>query len=545
MTRRDKLIVVALVALLAVASVAAIVSEAGEGPPLPAYGGAYVEGVAGVPVYLNPLIAATSLDQDVAQLVFSGLTRRDRDGVIVADLASAFRAEGDGKVWTFDLRADAIWHDGAEVTSDDVLYTVGLLQDPAYVGPYADAFRGVKVDKLGWKTIRFTLSDVYGPFVESTTVPLLPAHLLAKVSFAELARQPFNLRPVGTGPFRVTEVDQRQVVLLRTEGFYRVMPQRTRPYLDRVVLRYFREPSDALAALARGEVDGVAGLAPTDAGRARTLPAVSLYSLPTNDLSAIFLNLRPEKAVFRDRVVRQAIATAIDRARVLQVAADGRGTLADEVVPPTSWAFVKDVSRYPHSAAEARAMLDAADWKDHDGDGVRDKAGVALSFSLTTTDEPERIASGLQVVEDLRAIGMRVELLTTPFGQVVDTVARQRTFDALLIGMSRRGDPDPYEFFHSSQARDPGHNFSGYSTLPMDRSLEAARRTFDQTKRRDLYVTVFQQIASEVPMIPLYFADYLYVQNRAVQGLRIAAIDDPPKRFWNIEDWYVRTAPKR
>lgn len=545
MTRRDKLVVVALVALLAATSLAAIVSEGTDTAALPAYGGTYVEGVAGVPQYLNPLIAATSVDQDVAQLVFSGLTRYNRSGTIVADLASAFRTDDSGKVWTFDIRPDAFWHDGADVTADDVLYTVGLLQDKAYVGPYADAFRGVKAERLGWKTVRFTLPDVYGPFADSTTVPLLPAHLLRAVPYAELARQPFNSRPIGTGPFRVTEVDGRQIVLTRMDGFYRVRPERTRAYLDQVVLRFFRDPSEALAALARGEVDGVGGLTPLDAQRARTLKNVSLYSLPTNDFTALFLNLRPDKAVFRDRAVRQAIATAIDRARILQLSVDGRGTLADEIVPQSSWAYVKDVARYPRSLADAGALLDAADWKDHDGDGVRDKGGVALAFTLTTSDEPGRHAAGIQVVEDLRAVGMRVELRTLPLAEVVDTVARQRTFDALLVGISRSGDPDPYEFFHSSQARDPGHNFSGYSTLPMDRSLEAARRTFDQAKRRELYAPVFQQIATEVPVVFLYFGDYLYALNRSVQGIKIAAIDDPTKRLWNIEDWYVRTAPRR
>jgi len=104
------------------------------------------------------------------------------------------------------------------------------------------------------------------------------------------------------------------------------------------------------------------------------------------------------------------------------------------------------------------------------------------------------------------------------------------------------GDPDPYSFFHSSEVKDPGHNFSGFTTLTIDRSLEAARRTTDQTKRRELYSTVFQAIATDVPVVFLYFSDYLYAQARLVQGLKIAPISDPRERLWNAEDWYVRTA---
>ena len=544
MTGRDKVIVVALIGLMVVASVAAIAADRNAPGGDPAYGGTYVEGVAGVPQYLNPVIAATDVDQDVARLAFSGLTRYDRTGAIVPDLASAFHTESDGRIWTFDIREDAMWHDGQPVTADDVVFTVKLLQDRGYVGPYSDAFRGVTVDRVSARTVRFTLPDVYGPFADSTTVPLLPSHLLGNVPYVELSRQPFNASPIGTGPFRVTEVDARQIVLLRNEDFYRTRPARSRPYLDKVILRFYPDQTDALLALSRGEVDGVGGLSSQDGARARSLKSAVLYSLPTDNFVSLFLNVRPEKVVFRDRAVRQAIATAIDRGRVLQLAEDGRGTVADEFVPSSSWAYVKDVTKYMYSVQDAAALLDAADWKDHDGDGIRDKGGQKLAFTISTSDEPARLAAATQIQRDLNAVGMSVSVNSMPFGELVDGVARQRTFDALLVEIAVSGDPDPYTFFHSTEVNDPGHNFSGFSTLPIDRNLEAARRTFDEAARRDLYAPVFQAISKEVPVVFLYFSDYLYAQSAQVQGQRIAPLTDPRERFWNVEDWYVRTQPK-
>ena len=147
MTSRDKFIVVALLALLIIASVVAILDSGADGTRDPAYGGTYVEGVTGVPQYLNPVIASTDVDDDIVRLAFSGLTRYDQTGAIVADLAAAFRTESNGKVWTFDIREDALWQDGQPVTADDVVYTVKLLQDRGYVGQYSDAFRGVNVEK--------------------------------------------------------------------------------------------------------------------------------------------------------------------------------------------------------------------------------------------------------------------------------------------------------------------------------------------------------------------------------------------------------------
>jgi peptide/nickel transport system substrate-binding protein len=544
-TGRDKFIVVALIGLMVVASVAAIAADQNPAGGDPTFGGTYVEGVAGVPQYLNPVIAATDVDQDVARLAFSGLTRSDQSGAIAPDLASAFRTERDGRVWTFDIREDATWHDGKPVTADDVVFTVKLLQDRGYVGPYSDAFRGVSVERVAVRTVRFTLPDVYGPFADSTTVPLLPSHLLGNVPYAELPRQPFNVSPVGTGPFRVAEVDARQIVLLRNGDFYRTRPTRDRPYLDKIILRFYPDRTEALLALSRGEIDGVGGLSSQDAERARSLKAAALYSLPTDNFVSLFLNVRSDRVVFRERAVRQAIATAIDRGRVLRLAADGRGTVADEFVPQGSWAYVKDVTRYPFSTDGAAALLDQADWKDHDGDGVRDKGGQKLAFTISTSDEPARTAAATEIQRDLNAVGMSVTVKSMPFGQLVDSVARQRSFDALLVEIAVSGDPDPYTFFHSTEVNDPGHNFSGFSTLPIDRNLEAARRTFDEAARRELYAPVFQAISREVPVVFLYFSDYLYAQSRLVQGQRIAPLTDPRERFWNVEDWYVRTAPKR
>ncbi|MDQ6859088.1 MAG: peptide ABC transporter substrate-binding protein [Chloroflexota bacterium] len=541
MTRRDKLIVLALVALLAVTSVVAIATDRSDLPTDPAYGGTYVEGVAGSPLYFDPILAATNVDQDVSRLVFSGLTRFDRDGTIVPDLAATFEVDPTGKVWTFTIRPDATWHDGAPVIAEDVLYTVGLIQDKGYAGPYADAFRGVAVAAIGPRTVRFTLPDVYAPFAGSTTVALLPAHLLGQVTFADLAGQPFNTRPIGTGPFRVSEVDARQVTLVRSDDFYRTKPGRSRAYLDKIVLRFYRDAGEALAALARGEVDATGGLSPQDAVRARTLKGVDLFSLPTNDFTALFLNVRPTKAVFRDRAVRQAIATAIDRGKVLQVAADGRGSLADEFVPSTSWAFVRDVPRYGFSVSDAKAQLDGAGWIDHDGDGIRDKAGVVLSFSIATSDEAPRVAAARQIADDLANIGVKVEVRAVPFVELVDRVARQRDFDALLVTITVGNDPDPYPFFHSSQVNDPGDDFSGYSTLPTDRLLEQARRTVDQSKRRELFTQIWTAVATDLPVVFLYYTDYLYAQSRTLHGFRVAPVNDPPQRFWNVEDWYVKT----
>jgi peptide/nickel transport system substrate-binding protein len=544
-TARDKFIVVALIALFAVVSVGAVyLDQAERTGVVPAAGGTYIEGVQSSALYLQPILASTDVDQDVVRLAFAGLTQLDRDGTVRPDLAT-FTTEGDGKTWTFTIRSDAKWHDGQPVTAADVVYTVSLVQDKGYVGIFSDAFRGVKVDAVSERVVRFTLPEPFGPFASNTTLPLMPAHKLSGVSYNDLARSSFNRRPVGAGPFRVVDVDARQVVLARNDDYYKVRPERARPWIDRIVLRAYPSASEALTALSRGEIDGAGGLSTEDAVRARTYKNVSLYSFPTPDYAALFLNVRPEKTVFRDRAVRQAIATAINKGRVLDVAVDGRGSVADELVPSTSWAYVRDIKRYEYSISQANALLDGAGWTDHNGDTVRDKEGVTLAFAISTSDEASRVAAAVQIADDLRQLGIAVQLKAVPFASLIDKIVPERSFDALLIGISGGGDPDPYALFHSSEVADPGHNFSGYYTLPLDRALENSRRTSDQAKRLELITPVFQAVATEVPVIFLYFQDYLYAQSKQVQGLRIMPITAPSDRFWNSYDWYVKTAIRR
>ena len=224
---------------------------------------------------------------------------------------------------------------------------------------------------------------------------------------------------------------------------------------------------------------------------------------------------------------------------------DGRGRVADELVPPTSWAYVRDIKRYDRSLDEARRLLDEADWKDHDGDGMRDKGGVKLAFGISTSDEPSRVSAALQIIDDLRQIGIAATLRAVPFNDLIEKVVPERGYDTLLIGITGGGDPDPYPLFHSSEIADPGHNFSGYFTLPLDRALENSRRTSNQAKRTELIAQVFQQVATEVPVVYLYFSDYLYAQSKQVQGLRITPITSPSDRLWNAYDWYVKTAVRR
>ena len=170
----------------------------------PGSGVVYREGTVGRPSSINPLTARTQADRDLVALIFSGLVSLGPDGTYQPDLAESWTVDAKGKTWTFRLRPDATWQDGVPVTADDVVFTVGILKSPDYTGPLAQSWRGVEVAAVDDRTVQFTLDTPIGGFLEAATIGLLPAHLLSDAPVQTLADDPFNLQPVGSGPFVLT-----------------------------------------------------------------------------------------------------------------------------------------------------------------------------------------------------------------------------------------------------------------------------------------------------------------------------------------------------
>ena len=155
---------------------------------------------------VSPFTAHSQADRDLVALVFSGLVRNGPDGTIVPDLATRWTVDATGAVWTFDLRADARWQDGEPVTAEDVAFTIRTLQDPSYTGPAAGSWQDVTVRTDGALTVVFTLSTPLGGFLQAATQPIAPAHILAGVPVDQLANDPFNQQPIGSGPFALVSL---------------------------------------------------------------------------------------------------------------------------------------------------------------------------------------------------------------------------------------------------------------------------------------------------------------------------------------------------
>lgn len=515
-----------LVARLVVAVTTATTSEV-----VPAPGGVFVEGLAGQPGWLSPLLApGNPCDRDIGALVFSGLTKRDENGGISPDLATSWQISADTRTYTFTLRIDARWHDGAPVTADDVVYTVAALQSstPGATPWLASLWRGVSAEKLSTHSVRLTLPAPYAPFMEYTTVGLLPAHILQGTGDDGLDR--YNARPIGTGPYLVSERNRLHTVLTAFDAY-------PAPMIPRLEFVYYPDHTTALRALAAGQVNAVAGVTPADvpslAGH-----SITTYWAPRASQAMVYFNL--SLPFFEDAATRRALAAAIDRTALVNTALAGRARPATSIYLSTSWAATPTPAAT--SGLTASAMLDAAGWIDTDRDGVRERHGVKLEFGLLTPSDATHVEIATAIARAWTALGAAVDVQMTDAQTLSTDYIQPRRFEALLVEWADLPqDPDPYEFWHSSQAAGPGLNLSGFASQTADEIMEQARQTGDQAQRKALYARVQAIIADLVPAVPLYEPFFGYAVSDSVKQVRLGFISEPADRFRYSGEWYLQT----
>ncbi|MFQ5856819.1 MAG: peptide ABC transporter substrate-binding protein [Anaerolineae bacterium] len=503
---------------------------------VPDESGTYTEGLAGRVHVVNPLLWGTSAEHDLVSLVFSGLTRTDEHGQIVADVAEGWTVIDDGLTYIFTLREDASWHDGSLVTADDVIYTIGLLQDDGsdLLPDQASLWRTVTVDKLDRRTIRFSLSEPLAPFLYYTSLPLLPAQRLRNVTAQALPQVSFNQSPVGSGPFRLVELDREHVKLEAFDDFYG-----TQPYLKEIVFRLYPDVQSLLTAYQAGEIQGVSRLLTQDFETASNLDDLAIYSAQQTSCVALILNL--DEPALKDRRVRRALLMAIDRQQLIDDYLAGQAVVADSPIFPGSWAYNPEIRRVRNDAEAARVLLKQAGWVDADGDGVRDRGGQRFEVEVLTNDDPTRRAMAETIARQWTEIGVRTSVQTLNVAALRAQHLEPRQFDAVLYGWTQTmADPDPYSLWHSSQIQG-GQNYAGLEHRAIDNLLEAGRRTTDVEARRQLYREFQQLFADEVPALLLYYPVYHYGVDVRVQNIQLPrTMFQPSDRFQTLYRWYVR-----
>jgi peptide/nickel transport system substrate-binding protein len=470
-------------------------------------------------------------------LIFSSLTEINERGEIVPALARDWDVSEDGLVYTFYLRRDVVWHDGEPFTADDVLFTVAAMQHQEYQGPpeLGELWRTVTTETINDYTVSFTLQAPLATFLDYTTMGVLPEHLLASVPAGELPRDQFNVRPVGTGMFKISEVSGDHVILEANPDYYGA-----KPLLSKIEFKFYPDYQSVFAAYQQGEVEGISEVLPEDLPRVRQEQYLNLYTARLSSYTLIFLNL--DLPIFEDKEVRQALLWSIDRQRIIDQVLDGQGLVASSPIMPDSWAYNRDIPQYEYDPQMAARLLTEAGWVDTDADGVRENEGVRLEFTLLTNKDPVRRQLIEEIARQLWDVGVRVVPVVEDSTWVVNEALRPREFDALLYSWGNLPtDPDPYLMWHSTQIGGDGQNYAGLRSVEIDQLLEQGRQSTDQGERARLYRDFQDLFADEVPSLLLYYPVYNYAVDDMVKGVQLSPMMDASDRFRTVEQWYIKT----
>ncbi|HEX2792361.1 MAG TPA: peptide ABC transporter substrate-binding protein [Candidatus Paceibacterota bacterium] len=494
---------------------------------VPAEGGSLTEGVVGNPRFVNPLLALTDADRDLTALTYAGLMGIGADGLLEPRLAESYAVSEDGRTYTFVIRADATFSDGSSVTSEDVVFTVEKAQDPDLKSPEYANWANIRAEVVDARTVRFILPQPYAPFLEDTTLGILPARHWRDVSNDQFPFSPLMERPVGAGPFAVTRVvrDRDGVIkeyrLEAFEGF-----TAGRPFLDRITLRFYSNADDLAAALRRGAVESAYGFKRAGALRA-----------PYARMFGVFYN-PAEYTDFGDDGVREALSLAIDRTRIVNEVLGGYGTPSLGPVPPGIGIESPTPPDPSGRMTQARAALADAGWKFAEGVGWEKAGRVLPGITLKTSSVPELKTIASLVKEDWEALGIPVTVELYDSGSLTRDVIRPRAYQALLFGEVIGRDRDLFAFWDSGQVADPGLNIAGYANPTVDELLARARTENDPAQALIDIQAASNLIAGDFPAAFTHAPDFLYAVPNDLDGIVLPQIASPSDRFATVYGWH-------
>jgi len=481
----------------------------------PDYGDLLIEGSIGDASNLIPFLASDSASHQVADLVYNGLVKYDENLRLVGDLADSFDVSKDGKRIVFKLKKGVKWHDGKEFTAEDCEFTYKLITNPETPTPYSGDF--MMVDKAYAKdkyTFVVEYKEPFAPALSSWGVSIVPKHLLEG---KDVTKSPLQRKPIGTGPFIFKNWQQGEKIELTANDSY----FEGRPYLNGVVFRVIPDMATMFLELKSENVD-LSSLTPVQYERQANTKKITdkfnKYKYLAFAYTYFGFNLK--KDLFKDIHVRQAIAYAIDKKEIIKGVLLGLGEEATGPYKPDMEWYNGNVERFNFNPEYAKKLLAEAGYVDKDGDGILEKDGKPLRFTVLTNQGNEaRIKTAEIIQRRLKNVGIDMKILVLEWATFIKEFVSKRRFDALILGWTIPQDPDLYDIWHSSKMDARGLNHYSYSNPEVDKLLVLGRKTVDKEKRKKIYFKIQELLAADVPCVFLYVPYALPVVHKRFKGV--------------------------
>lgn len=556
-----------LFCLLLVAPVCTLASQ-------PRYGGSLVEAISLDPKTFNTVVSTDANSGAAVGLLFESLTKEDMETLkVIPNLAQSWDVSTDGLQWTFHLRQDVQWFDGAPLTADDVVFTFNdLIYNPDIPSSSKDILtidgKIFKVEKIDAYTVRFTLPVKFAPFLRAMAgEPILPRHCLWKA----VRDKKFNFtwgidtppsQIIGTGPFMLSEYHPgERLVYKRNPHYWKKSSQgASLPYLDTIIGLIIQDPQAQLLKFIDGEIDDIA-VSGVDYPLLKPMEKKKnfiIYEAGPND-GARFVAFNENPRVnpkthkpyvdpaklswFTNLEFRRAVAHAIDRTKIIEIAGNGFGDPQNGPMSPSDGFFYNpNVPLYNYDLKTARMILEKAGFKYANGT-LLDPQGRPVAFNFTTPASNDPILGQVSAIirADLGKLGMKVNPVQVEFNVMVTKLMSTFDWDMLMIGLT--GGIEPH--FGQNVWKSSGglHLWNPRQEIPatawekrLDEIFDEGVQELDENKRKVLY-DEFQYIAAdEVPLIYTVLGIDMYAVRQKFGNLHPTVHGGA---FYNIEEIYV------
>ena len=426
----------------------------------------------------------------------------------------------------FHLDPRARWQDGQRVTAADVEFTFDAYTDSAVGSPYRPKLHRIaSVTQRDSLTTVFRFKEKYPEMFYDAVyhMRILPAHLLRGVPRDQWKTAPFGRQPVGDGPYRFVRWQAAQSIELVADSTFFL----GRPGVRRLIWRITPNLQVAVQQVIAGEADVREQLVtPDNVARARAAQQLSIYPFRGSTYTYLCFNLRASDdttkphPIFADRTLRRALSMALDRASLVKSALGDLGKVPPGPMSELLGIWDPDIRQLPYDSALAARILNGQGWRDHDGDGIRDKDGQPLAFHiLVPTSSVLRRQYARLLQEQFHALGVHVEI-----DELEPSVVNQRAatgkFDTVIL--SRQNDPSPSSGIAQSWTRAGfgGSNFGRYYSAEFEQLVDRAVTATSRDQARALWRRAMETLNADAPAVFLYALDNVGAVHNRVENVQ-------------------------
>jgi peptide/nickel transport system substrate-binding protein len=504
--------------------------------------GQIVIGFSQEPTVFNPHLLHIEVDEGIYFAIFDPLYGVDADGKFYPLLAAEVPTvenggiSADGLTWKVKLRDDVKWHDGTPFTAEDVKFTIELLVDPEFRSwrraghELVQDLTVVSPTEITWK-----MAAPYAPYASIlASTFIVPKH--AFDGQADLNATPFNNAPIGTGPFKwVNRVAGDYIEMEANSDYFG-----DGPYVERLIVKYIPDLTVLYTQFKTGDIDVIAlqWITADHYAEAEGLADRTVIKAPNPTVESIGLNLG--KPLFQDKAVRQALYAALDKQTLIDALYYGLPLPTESYVPQQSFYYNPDLPTHAFSVEKANAILDEAGWA-KGADGIREKDGVRLSFTNSTTAGNHLREQAQQFIQQTFAeIGVEMTINNLPPAVMWGDYWMMSEFDSTIVGIAFLTGPDPDTSDYFSSKSIPAQGGAGQNTFQwkneeVDRLLAEGAKIFVPEERKVPYLKLQEIAREELPFLPMFQYTVLPGTKAGLEGYEPnvnVRIDS-----WNVGSW--------